>query len=133
MIDNDVERYFANTFIVKNRRERLLYELNTPGKRYDGLSRFCHNAKDLLDPSRIIMEGENIERDHAFYEFSRDHDELCYVISPDLYEDGEYLFLDDALDIATIGLDAMIIIGSTFAVVFDEPMKGGRDKFLLSE
>ena len=133
MIDHKAEEYFINTFIIKNRRERLLYELSSPDKRYDGLSRFCHNARDLLEPSRIIMKGENIDRDHAFYEFSRDHDELCYVISPDLYEDGEYLLLDDALDIATIGLDAIIIIGSTFAVVFDEPMKGGRDKFLLSE
>ena len=34
---------------------------------------------------------------------------------------------------AIISLDAVSIIGSTFAVVFGEPAKGGRDKYLLSE
>jgi len=34
---------------------------------------------------------------------------------------------------AIICLDAVIIMGSTFAIVFGEPMKGGRGKYLLSE
>ena len=29
--------------------------------------------------------------------------------------------------------DAVLILGSTFAVVFGEPMKGGRGKYLLSD
>ena len=60
------ERYFVQTFIRKDRRERLLYELTTPGKRYDGISRFCHQAKGLLDPAKIIMEGEDLDRHPEF-------------------------------------------------------------------
>ena len=56
------EQHFVQTFIRKDRSDRLLYELTTPEKRYDGVSRFCHQAKELLEPSRIIMEGEDLDR-----------------------------------------------------------------------
>ncbi len=41
--------------------------------------------------------------------------------------------LSDAVKEAVMSLDAVLIMGSTFAIVFGEPMKGGRGKFLLSE
>ena len=127
------ERYFVQTFIRKDRRERLLYELTTPGKRYDGISRFCHQAKGLLDPAKIIMEGEDLDRRPEFDRFIRQNDEICYVLSPAIDTEGKFLNLSDAIDQAIMCLDAVIIMGSSFAIVFGEPMKGGRGKFLLSE
>ena len=132
-MDYSNERHFVQAFIRKNRRDRLLYELTTPEKRYEGVSRFCHRAKDLLEPSKIIMEGEDINRRPEFEQFVRQHDEICFVLSPDFYMDEQYLPFRDAVDQAIICLDAILIIGSSFAVVFGEPMKGGRGKFLLSE
>lgn len=41
-MDYSAEKHFVQTFIRRNRRERLLYELTTPKKRMDGVSRFCH-------------------------------------------------------------------------------------------
>ena len=64
-MDYSIEERFVKAFIRKSHRERLLYELTTPKKRYAGVSRFCHHAKDLLDPSKILMEGEDLER-HAY-------------------------------------------------------------------
>ena len=127
------EQHFVQTFIRKNRRERLLHELTTPGKRYDGVSRFCHQAKELLEPSRIIMEGEDLDRRPEFDRFVQQHDEICFVLSPDFYMDEQFLPLKDAVEQALMCLDAVLIMGSSFAVVFGEPMKGGRGKFLLSE
>ena len=132
-MDYSNERHFVQAFIRKNRRDRLLYELTTPEKRYEGVSRFCHQAKDLLEPSKIIMEGEDINRRPEFEQFVRQHDEICFVLSPDFYMDEQFLPFRDAVDQAIICLDAILIIGSSFAVVFGEPMKGGRGKFLLSE
>ena len=132
-MDYSNERHFVRAFIRKNRRDRLLYELTTPEKRYEGVSRFCHQAKDLLEPSKIIMEGEDINRRPEFEQFVRQHDEICFVLSPDFYMDEQFLPFRDAVDQAIICLDAILIIGSSFAVVFGEPMKGGRGKFLLSE
>ena len=132
-IDYSNEQHFVQSFIRKNRRERLLYELSTPEKRYDGVSRFCHQAKELLDPSKIIMEGEDLDRRPEFDCFVRQHDEICFVLSPEFYTDEQFLPLRDAVHKAIISLDAVIIMGSTFAVVFGEPVKGGRGKYLLSE
>ena len=132
-MDYSNERHFVQAFIRKNRRDRLLYELTTPEKRYEGVSRFCHQAKDLLEPSKIIMEGEDINRRPEFEQFVRQHDEICFVLSPDFYMDEQFLPFRDAVDQAIICLDAILIIGSSFAVIFGEPMKGGRGKFLLSE
>ena len=132
-MDYSNEQHFVQAFIRNDRRERLLYELTTPKKRYDGVSRFCHQAKELLDPSKIIMEGEDLDRRPEFDRFIQQHDEICLVLSPAFCTDGQFLTLRDAVDQAIMCLDAVIIMGSSFAVVFGEPMKDGRGKFLLSE
>ena len=132
-MDHNIEKRFVDTYIRKERRERLFYELTTPKKRYEGVSRFCHQAEELLDPSRIMMEGEDLDRREDFHFFVQKHDEQCYVLTPDNCAEGEYMAFKDAVDKAVIYPDAVIIIGSTFAVVFGEPIKGGRGKFLLSE
>lgn len=132
-MNNEIEKHFVDTFIRKNRRERLLYELTTLEKRYDGVSRFCHQAEELLEPTRITMSGEDLDRRPEFERFIRQHDELVLVLSPDFYMDEQFLPLKDAVHQAVISLDAVLIVGSTFAIVFGEPMKGGRGKFLMSE
>ena len=132
-VDYSAERHFVQSFIRKNRRERLLYELTTPEKRYDGVSRFCHQSREFLDPAKILMEGEDLERKPSFERFVLQHDELCFVLSPDFWLDEQFLPLKDAVGQATVCPDAVLSLVSTFAVVFGEPMKGGRGKFLLSE
>ena len=74
-----------------------------------------------------------MERLPEFARFVKEHDELCFVLSLDFWSDEQFLPLKDAVVQAIISLDAVLIIGSTFAVVFGEPTKGGRDKYLLSE
>ena len=132
-MDYSAEEHFVRTFIRKNRRERLLHELTTPKKRMDGVSRFCHQAGEFLDPDKILLEGEDLERRPEFAQFVERHDELCLVLSLDFWPDEQFLPLKDAVVQAVISLDAVLILGSTFAVVFGEPMKGGRGKYLLSE
>ena len=132
-MENTAEQYFVQTYIKKNRRDRLFFELSAEKRRYDGLSRFCHQAGELLDPAKIIAAGDDLERRPEFLRFVKQHDEACYVISPDYEMDGRTLQTKDAVSMAAAFYDAVIIIGSTFAIIFGEPMKGGRDKYLLSE
>ena len=132
-MENTAEQYFVQTYIKKNRRDRLFFELSAEKRRYDGLSRFCHQAGELLDPVKIIAAGDDLERRPEFLRFVKQHDETCYVISPDHEMDGRTLETKDAVSLAAAFYDAVVIIGSTFAIVFGEPVKGGRDKFLLSE
>ena len=132
-MDDSYEQHFVRSFIRKERRERLLFELTTPKKRYDGVSRFCHQAGEFLDPAKIVMSGEDLDREAAFAEFVQAHDELCLVLSPDFFMDEQFLPLKDAVRQAVMCFDAVLIIGKSFAVVFGEVMKGGRGKYLLSD
>ena len=132
-MDHSAEEHFVNAFIKKERRERLLSELQNEKKRYSGLSRFCHNAEDLLDPGMIIMSGKDMERLPGFADFLEKHEETCLVMSPFSFLDGERLPIKEAVEQAVMCPDAVLILGSTFAVVYGEPEKGGRDRYLLSE
>ena len=132
-MDRSIEEHFVHTFIRKNRRERLLHELTTPGKRYRGIDRFSHQAREMLDPGRIVMEGEDLERRPEFGRFVREHDELCHVLSTDFRTAAPAVPLKDAVRMAEMSAGAVLILGSTFAVVFAEFAQSGRDKFILSE
>ena len=130
-MDYSVEERFASRYIRKNRRERMLFELTTPDKRFEGLDRFCHHASELLNPERIRMEGEDLERSAGFLEFLRGQVGKCHILSPDYSLDGLELPLKEAMEKAVSCFDAVIIVGNGFAVVFGEVMKGGRGKYLL--
>ena len=132
-MDYEEERRFVRLFVRKSRRERLLYELTNPRKRYDGLSRFCHNAEELLDAGKILLSGEDLERQAAFRGFVERHDEPCLILSPDFSLDGRTARFSAALSLASACFDAAIILGGSFAVVYGEVMKGGRGKYLLTE
>ena len=132
MNTEDSIEHFVKTFIRKNRRERLLFEL-AKEDRYDGVSRFCHQAQELLNPSGITLEGKDMDRSREFQRFIKQHPETCLVLSPDHSVDGQRLPLEDAVKQAEMCLDAVLILCSTFAVVYTEPVKGGRDVYLLSE
>ena len=127
------ERRFVQSFIRRDRRERLLYELTTPAKRHAGISRFCHRAGEFLEMSRVIMADKNLERLPEFEQFVRQHDELCYVLAPDPCLTEQMKPLREAVEMAAMSQDAAIIIGGSFAVVFTEVCKGRRDRYLLSE
>ena len=124
---------FVYSFIRKSRRERILYELTKPERRYDGISRFCHQAKELLDPSKIVMEGDGMDHGSKLESFVRKNSESCLVLSPDPVLDEQILSLEDALNLAISCTDAVLILGSTFVFVFTEAEKGGRERYLLSE
>ena len=81
-MDYSIEQNFVRKFIRKDRRRRVLYELTTPEKRYDGISRFCHQAEELLQPSKIFMKGDDMVRSPEFKRFVKEHDEVCFIMSP---------------------------------------------------
>ena len=131
-MDHERERYFVQNFIKKERRERLMYELASIERQLAGIDRFSHHAADLLDPKKIAMQGEDLERRPEFRRFAETHDELCMILSTDFYMDEYLLPLGTAVMLAAESPEAALILGSSFAVVFGESMKGGRGKYLLT-
>lgn len=58
----DVENNFVENFVVKSKRDRLLFELN--GKKQKiGIARFCHNADEMLLKEKMI-----VCRNHLHYD-----------------------------------------------------------------
>ena len=88
------------TFIRKSRRDRLLFELTTGKRRYDGLSRFCHQAAELLDPARIVLSGADLDGRPDFWRFVEQHNETCLLLSPDSEMDNRAMQLHDAIRVA---------------------------------
>lgn len=125
------ERYFIETFIKKNRRDRLQYEFDSPEKRHAGISRFCHQADDFLDAKKIRLSGNDLEAQPAFQQFVQDHEESVLLLSPDSFLNERTLPFSEAVKEAVMNSDAVLILGSTFAAVFAEAEKGGRNKYLL--
>ena len=39
----------------------------------------------------------------------------------------------EAVEMAVTSLDAFLVLGDGFAIVFGEPVKGGREKYLVVE
>ena len=131
-MDSAAEERFVNSFIRKERRRRLLYELSSPKKRCDAVDRFCHQAPALLDPVKIVLEGEDLERRAEFRAFLREREGPCLMLTP-AFPEGQTLPLSQAVEQALLFPDAAVILGDDFAVVFGEPMPGGRGKYLLAE
>ena len=132
-MDHSAEERFIKNFIKKRYRERLLFEMTTPKKRHAGLDRFCHQASELIDPAKIYLEGDDLERRPEFREFCKKHQGLCRVLSPEFYWEETEVSLDEAVKMATMSLDAFLVLGDGFAIVFGEPVKGGREKYLVVE
>lgn len=129
----ELERYFIESFVKKEKRERLRHELSHPSKRYAGLDRFCHQAAAFLDQRKIYLRGDDLERQKIFVSFVEKNKGQCLVLAADMYPDGRAMELEEALSFAARWTEAVIVIHHGYAIVFGEAMKGGRDKFLLVE
>ena len=127
------EERFVRSFIRKRYQKRLLYELTTPGKRYKGLTRFCHQSDELLEPSKILAKDRDAYSSTQLGDLVGEQGGTCLILSPDPAADGQLLPLKEAAEYAARSLDAVIILGDGYALVFGEPMRGGREIYLLSE
>ena len=128
---NEIE--FAEIFIRKDRRERILHELKDAKKRYRALDRFSHNTEDLLDPKKIILSSHDLSREKDFLKYTKDHEEECIILSTDPYIDGIQTAIQDALQYARMSTEAAIVLGEGIAIVKSEAMKKDTMEYLLLE
>ena len=128
---NEIE--FAEVFIRKDRRERILYELKDPKKRYRALDRFSHDSENLLDPKKIVLASHDLSREKDFPKYLKDHREECIILSTDPYIDGIQTVLQDAMQYARMSTEAAIILGEGIAIVKTEAMKKDTMEYLLLE
>lgn len=128
----EYENIFIEQFIVKERRERLRFELNGK-KRRDALSRFCHNSEDLLMMNRVIYSGNDISQ-NALIKLAEENckSKVCCIMAYNDDIDGIVCGFEEAIGKAVGNGMAAIIISDGFAIVETEQCFGNAQKYVLS-
>ena len=129
----DAETLFTKQYVRKERQERLLFELTTKKKRYEGLDRFSHESENLLDPRKIIMNGSELAYLPEFQTYVSNHNEPVRILSTDGALDGRSCLFSEALGLAAVSFEPVILLGEGFAYVKAEPVKGGTPQYLLAK
>ena len=58
---NLYQEYFISNYVVFNKRDRLIFELNPKKKKEKFMNYFCHDTKKIIIPERIVYEGNVID------------------------------------------------------------------------
>lgn len=122
-MDKKIEQQFVERYIAKNYQERLLWELSSAKRRSKALSRFSHDADDVLDqqvnPKIITSFTEICERDKTVYILSWDEN------------DGMNLPFDEAIRYCESTYMSVVLIGKSFALIKEETEKGTPNIFYV--
>lgn len=125
----EIEKRFVKEYIKNNRRDRISFELNNTQKRKNAIGRFCHNAADYLDTSKIIYKGTSLKQGmdllNAF------NSKECYLISFDDDIDGKVLAATEAMESIESNGMASIAIFTEFCAIKTEQSVGPAEVFFL--
>ncbi len=131
IMNYEIEKEFVNNFIIKNRRERLLFELKSAKKRKNAIGRFCHTSLQYLDDSKILIKGKTVTEQEIKNIVKKNIDKEWYLISWDENFDGETYEIEKALDIIiNMGMASIMICGD-YAIVIEEQENGAPNKYIL--
>ena len=117
-MDKSVEEKFVNAFIVKEKRERILHELNSAKKR----ALAAHHLYPLLDTRLVVFEGKNIDESELITELKKycKIPRTCYNIS-DSQDDGKMLPFEVAIkNLFEYEMTYVIICDEHTAIVSEE-------------
>lgn len=113
-MNNTLEMNFITTFIVKEKKDRLIYEFLNPKKRENALMRFSHNTESIVN-DKFIKYRCNIETLNKYINVTSD----LYVISLDKLN-GEVCSSEEAFLHLKEQYMPVIILGNDFAVIKSE-------------
>ena len=124
-----LEEKFVKSCIVRDKRERMLFELQGKRRR-DAIGRFCHNADDIIMKSAVLEAGNDISG-AICSRVKMAKDRQCYVIS--YYEDMDGCSMDKDMALEkTIGRGMpSVLVFSDFCIVETEQDIGASVKYIL--
>lgn len=132
-MSNKIERNFVEKFIVKDKRDRLLFEL-CGKKRVSGIGRFCHYADEMLLKEKIIVFGNHLHYDEIIKIIEQyGVSEQWHIIAFNKSIDGISCKLSEALDLVLGNGMAAIIVSDTMAIVESEQCAGTPTRYILHD
>ena len=130
-MNKPIEENFVNSYIIKNKRNRLFFEL-CGKKRRDCIGRFSHCADSLLIEAKIKIKGQYILNELRDI-IAKANCKKCYVISYFEELDGKEFSKDEVLDlISNCGMPSIVIFDN-FAIIQTEQEQGPAIKYLLQD
>ncbi len=125
-----LEQIFVNKCIIKEKRERLIYELDGK-KRRDGISRFCHDTEKMLVPERIVLAKPASESELMQMLTEKELAGLCSVMAYDTKLDGRRCTVREALEAVLGNGMAAVIMTDSFAVIETEQCYGTPVRYVV--
>lgn len=133
-MDIEKEKMFVNRYIIKNKRERILYELNKPSKRLDALSRFCHDYYTYVDERKIIYRGKEITDKQLKEIVKRDGNEnKGYMICWNQRYDATNMSVESAISAIRCDGMCMIFISGDICIISTEQIEGAKEIVVLHD
>lgn len=130
-MNEETEKRFIETFIVKNKKDRLLFELSGK-KRRCGIGRFSHEAQNLIKPERILCCGTDLYLD-KITDIAKKHgvQGLCCIIAYDQDIDKKCCGLSEALGLVLGNGMPAIIICDKLVIIETEQCFGTPMRYIL--
>ncbi len=126
-----IEENFVNSYIIKNKRDRILFEL-CGKKRRNAIDRFSHHSDNLLIEAKIKLKGQYISEDLRHVVATTDNHK-CYVISYSQELDGKEFNKNEILNLMLGCGMPSIAIFDNFAIIETEQEQGPAVKYLLQK
>ena len=131
------EEILVKAFFEKRLQGRVLYELSSPKKRQDALSRLCHNYATTLRKQYLIEVPQANFNKEALANLLRKYGPIkqCYVISWDENIDGKEMSLSSALEhIVGLGMPSIVsCISGKLAYFESEQGFGPPPRYILNK
>lgn len=131
-MDFDYDHFFIQRFIIKNKRERLQYELSSKKRRQNAISRFDHGTMKYIEERKLIYSGRDISWENLKRMiFKNTNERKCYIISFYQEIDQTMINIENLFDYV-IGLGrASIMIFTNMALIEAEQIQGSAMKYVL--
>ena len=126
-MDNALELNFLNTYIVREKKERLIYEFANSKKREYALLRFSHDVENIIK-SNFIQYRCNAGNLNMYLNISKD----VYVISLSKIE-GEFCPYKKAIAHLNDQYMPVIIIADNYVIIKSEDGDSKDNIFVLTK
>ena len=134
-MNEQIEAYFVNTYIQKQYRERLIFELkDTSSKTHrrscNAFKKFSHLTVDYVIPRLVAVSDNKLtEQDVLAFVKNMVDEKTCYYMTDC---EGEEMPINEAIDKAFNYLGASIIVyKDRFAIIKEETEIGAPYKYIL--
>lgn len=131
-MNKEYEKNFVNKFIIKNKRDRLFFELSSPYKRKHAVGRFCHNTIDYVDERKIVYRGNTLKKNDLIKMLaSYSNESQGYIISWNDNIDGEFIGVEEAISkIEEEGMASIFILNNVIFIKTEQE-QGEALKYIL--